>query len=291
MTSINAATNSITVMSTGQLGSGDLSLASGGTVTLENSSQTIGNLLASNVSNAIINMAGSLTINQTTNLTYTGTLADYTGSHGMLILGTGTTATVTLSGSNITYTGGTQVLGGVLTVASGSSLGGSTTAPLTVNAWLNLNNTAQGVGNLNGTSTGVITLASATTLTVTQTSFGFYNGIITASQGVGGSLVLGSGTTSTLTLGGANNYNGGTQVLAGTLYATNASALGVNGGLSIANGAAFAYQPTAAGVLSLGSGVIMLVNGSTIGAAVGGAGRRPRKYPARPLLRSAALPR
>ena len=73
-----------------------------------------------------------------------------------------------------------------------------------------------------------------------------------------------------LTLAGANIYTGGTTVSNGWLIGTSTSALGVNSGLNIANGATFAYRPTAAGALDIGTGVLTLNGGATIGAALGG---------------------
>lgn len=112
-------------------------------------------------------------------------------------------------------------------------------------------------GGITG-STGILTSASA---------FDLQAGVVSAILG-GTSGVIKS-TAGVATLSGANVFSGGTQVIGGTLVGASSTALGSNSGLSVASGATFAYRPTSGGSLNLGSGVITLVGGSTIGGALG----------------------
>ncbi len=113
-------------------------------------------------------------------------------------------------------------------------------------------------GGITG-GTGILTSTSAFDLQAGAISaiLGGTSGVIKTTSGVA-------------TLSGANVFSGGTQVNAGTLFGASSAALGSNSGLSVANGAAFAYRPASGGSLNLGSGVITLVGGSTIGGALGG---------------------
>ncbi len=114
----------------------------------------------------------------------------------------------------------------------------------------------------NGTVDGV---SGTPTLTV-----GDNNTTATFTGNITGPTAITKTGSGTQTFSGVSTYTGGTSVNVGTLIGTSTSALGTNSGLTIGNGAAFAYRPTAAGALSLGSGVINLASGSRIGAALGG---------------------
>lgn len=199
--------------------------------------------------------------------------------------------TLTLTGAN-TYTGGTTVNQGTLTV-SGSGTLGATTGRLTVsntntgagtNTVLNLSTSADStVGSLSGTiapagtGTNTATINNGGTgrnFTVNQTTAGTYAGVIAGA----GNFTLGSLSTNTLTLTGSNTYSGTTTLSAGTLLANNtagsatgAGAVTVNGGTLGGTGTlsgAVAINTT--GVLSpgasvgtLGTGALSLNTGST----------------------------
>jgi autotransporter-associated beta strand protein len=177
-----------------------------------------------------VNLVGGLGAGGTAaTITATGLAANTSG--GLTKLGTGT---LTLTGAN-TYSGGTIVDAGTLTVGTGGTLG-VTTGTLAVNnpntgagsaVVLNLATAVDTtVGSLSGTlatpssgaNTATINTQTSRNFTVNQTAPGTYAGIIAG----GGSLTLGSLSTNTLTLTGANTYTGTTTVSAGSLQVGNA---------------------------------------------------------------------
>ena len=156
------------------------------------------------------------------------------GPGGATSLSKYSSGTWTLTGAN-TYSGGTDVEVGTLTVNPGGTLGSSTGSLTVSNVFnnttvLNLN-VDQTVGSLQGTISGsgtlTINIASGKTLTVNQSSNTTYQGLI-ASTG----LLTKSGI-GTLTLTGANSYGGVTTIDGGILKA---GAL-ANGGSNSAIGA------------------------------------------------------
>lgn len=190
--------------------------------------------------------------------------------------------TLTVTGANA-YTGATTVNTGNLTVGSGGTLGASTAA-------LNVNNPNTGAGtavvlnlatdvdtttgSLSGTiaapssGTNIATINNGGTgrnFTVNQTTNATFAGIISGA----GSFTLGGSSNSSLTLTGANNYTGGTNVNAGRLVSPRATA---GGATALASGATLEYaisssttqgasaytgagtiQKTGAGTLTLGT--------------------------------------
>jgi autotransporter-associated beta strand protein len=133
-----------------------------------------------------------------------------------------------------TYTGGTILNQGGITLGDGATLG---TGALQVN---NTNTSGPGtdavltlatgsdltVGSLSGsiaaptsgTNTATIQTQSGRTFTVNQTADGIYGGVISGA----GNFTLGAASTHSLTLSGTNTYSGTTTVSAGTLYVAGA---------------------------------------------------------------------
>ena len=136
--------------------------------------------------------------------------------------------TLTLTGLN-TYTGGTNLNGGILAVNSDSNLG---TGPLSFNG-----GTLQALATGGGiTSSKPITLgAGGGTFLADAGTASTLSGII---SGAGTWTKSGPGL---LALSAANTYTGGTIISGGTLLTQNASALGT-GPLTIGNGATLQVQ-------------------------------------------------
>jgi fibronectin-binding autotransporter adhesin len=185
----------------------------------------------------VLNLAGS----NTGNNTFAPILGD--GAGGATSLGKSGFGTWIITGAN-TYTGGTNVAAGTLTVNSGGTLGASASGLevdnfSSTNTILNLN-VDQTVGYLQGspgTGTATINIASGKTLTVNQSTNTTYSGVIASA----GSFTK-SGT-GTLTLSGTNTYTGATSVLAGVLNIQNNSSLGgTTNGTSVSSGAALEIQ-------------------------------------------------
>ena len=210
-----------------KIGSGTLILTGAntytGTTTISGGTLQIGN-------NGAIGSLGAGDVTDNANLTFdlttSPTLSNNISGTGVLIQnGTGT---ITLTGNN-TYSGGTTVNAGTLTVGAGGTLGASS-GPLSVNNMnsgagtdvvLNLSTTSPTTtGSLSGTtsipSSGFNTVVidnEGQLFTVNQTADATFDGVITGSGG----FTLGGLSTSTLILANVNTYTGDTTLDAGTL--------------------------------------------------------------------------
>ena len=192
-----------------------LANTAGVTLNLNNFSNTIGSLNGGGTT------GGNVTLGSATLTTGALNTAD---SYGGVISGTGAliktgTGTMTLSGIN-TYTGGTTISSGALSVASSSALGLESNL-LTIGGGATLDvtssfNTSRGttLGGTGGGNGGTFDVASGQTLDYTS------SGVISGS----GSLI--KTDTGTLILEGVNTYTGDTYIQAGTLVLTSDQAAG-----------------------------------------------------------------
>jgi fibronectin-binding autotransporter adhesin len=256
-----AAAGNLNVGNGGALGSSTV-LADNGSVGFNSVSQTLASLSG----------AGLLTLNGTTltlgAMSFTGSI---NGTGGVVYnLGSGT---ATLSGGNNTYSGDTVVNSGQLTLASSAALLNSTlnSGGGTIGFSSSVASHAFTLGGLGGGSgiTLADNAANPVALTVGNNNHSTtYSGSL---NGTGGSLIkIGNGS---LTLAGANTYNGGTLVLGGTLALANGNAL-QNSTVTPGNGIAFSSAVSSAaftfGGLS-GGGNLNLANdaGSPVSLSVG----------------------
>ena len=234
-------TGGLVVASSGSLGSGPLVVGNPNSSTsnptqsglfLFNSAQTVGPLsgtiaqaAAGNTASIFLNTGTTLTVNQTADGIFQGTI--YGG--GNLALGSSSTNTLTLTG-NSTYAGSTTISGGTVLLGVANALPTSTQLTLATTGTsgnLNLNNFDQTIGGLSGGSaaSGAIITGSGVggDLTIVNPNVGTstYAGVI---SGTGG-LVLGVNNTNgpnnvrALVLTGPSTYTGPTTINSGTLRA------------------------------------------------------------------------
>jgi autotransporter-associated beta strand protein len=238
------------VSSESALGSGGLNFTGG---TLQTAASLMDSRAVSLAGNGTIDAAGSTS-------TFSGVFADGASAGALTIVDTLGAGTIVLTATN-TYTGGTAINSGVLSVSTDANLGA-----------------ASGALSFNGgrlqTTAAIATLRAVTlnagggTLDL-LTSSSTFSGLI----GGGGALtVQGSGT---LTLTAENTYSGGTNLKGATVNINNSSGLGsgtisfvspaalqLNGALTLANAIALASTATFA----------TLGNNSTLSGAITGAG-------------------
>ncbi|MFJ5299255.1 autotransporter-associated beta strand repeat-containing protein [Pseudomonas sp. NPDC088368] len=192
-------------------GSGLLT-SNGGSILALNNGLTLGNQVTLGT--------GGLTVQGANNLTLGGVVG---GTGPLIKSGTGT---LSLNGTN-TYTGGTSLGGGGLSLGNGAALG---TGLLTVTGASSLDSsTALTVGN---------NISLGANLSVAGTNALALGGILS------GTGQLTKNGTANLTLNGANTWQGGTQLNGGSLKLGNASALGtgaltVVGAATLDNAAAY----------------------------------------------------
>lgn len=164
---------------------------------------------------------------------------------------------IILSGTN-TYAGGTDIIGGVLSVSADGNLG-AVTGGLTIdNATLQLTNSFDTGRTV--TVTGTATVESET---------GSLNTLLSAVGGNGKLSKTGGGT---LILGNNNSYTGGTEILGGTLSVSQDNGLGAAGtGIRIDNGTLLLTGNTVSSrAITIGAAGGTIENGSGITNEIAG---------------------
>ncbi len=224
----------------------------------------------------------SLTINQTSDGTYSGTIGDgpdqgWGGGPGLiqggqfaLVLQGGNT--LTLNGAN-SYSGGTSILAGTLRIGSTTALGSSSGSLAISGGTLDLNGNSTAVGGLSGASAAIVnSQPNFATLTTNSPA-----GSTTYMGTIGGRVTLNKGGASTLALDAANTFSGAAAVNGGQLeldfsagLATanilpSGAALGLAGGNLFVNGGGYGSNSQVLGNLTFGPG------GSAITVTTGGA--------------------
>ena len=209
----------------GQTSAGLIAVAGAATLALNVGSA--GEFTAADITNLMNNasFAGNSVLGFNATAAFTSA-APLSGAFGINKFGTGT---LTLSGVN-SHAGGTTVSGGILAVSGAGTLGASS-GSLTADG-------ATSVVNLGGTSQTVwaVQLLNAAQInngTLTGASFLVKNGSISANL-LGAGVALTKDSAATVTLSGANSYDGGVNLLNGVLVLGSSAALGNSGTISFA---------------------------------------------------------
>jgi len=242
-----------------------------------------------NINGRITNSVGSttstLTVNQASDTSYDGIIENGSGS---VILTKGGAGNLTLNGLN-TYTAGTNIKNGILTLGGGNdrlavggsvvlgdatttgklALGDATTARSQTLAGLTTTGLGGGVVGANASTNSVLTLAIASG---TNPFAGTLGGVGTNEN----RLSLTKTGAGTLLLSGSNSYLGATTVSAGILAIGSQDALGSTSGISVANVGSATLRIDVPDTTStaVGAGRSVTINNfgdSNIGALQGGA--------------------
>jgi len=235
-----AGTNVAQTSITGELGSAVTGLTvRSGKLTLAgtNSTYTAGAFIAAGTleignGGSTGAIAGNITNNGTLAFNRTGTLTNtsvISGSGALSKIGSGT---LTLSGIN-SYSGGTSISNGAVSISSDRNLGAVPTWPSAGNLTLDLGKLLVTESFTLNSNRGIAMGTLGGTIEVAIGKSFAYEGV---AAGSGALTKSGNGT---LTLSGANTYTGATTVSAGTLELANAggSALDSIASLSVASGA------------------------------------------------------
>ena len=255
---ITVGSNGLTLTNSNGSGSNLLAISGGiagtGNVVLNNSS-LIGNGIT--ISGTSVNNTGTITnLNSSSSVLISAAVgSNVTG----LIQNSSGAGLLQLSNASNAQQATTVTLGTLQTTAANVLGSGA----LTVNGTLDLNGFSQSVGALLGGGTITSTAAGTIGLTTNSSTNTTFSGTYLKGTATSDSLTKqGSGT---LTLSGANTFNGGTTISAGTLQIANATALGANGG---------AVSVTSGAVLDLNGTTMTNTNALTLngtGIASGGA--------------------
>ncbi|NBP54831.1 MAG: hypothetical protein EBU67_11255, partial [Actinobacteria bacterium] len=217
--------------------SSTLVVSNNATFNLGGNNETVASIATSTTSDTAASItlgSATLTSGGATDTTFAGVVS---GTGAMVKTGTGT---LTLSGAN-TYSGSTTISVGTLALGTAAErISNSSAVTIADGATFNLASFNETVASISGAGSITLSTTGSTnnTLTLAGDATTTFSGVISDSASASGSIVKrGSGT---LTLSGANTYDGSTTVSAGTL------AVGRSGGsvpdrsaVSVAGGATF----------------------------------------------------
>ncbi len=264
---INVAGETLSLSGTGVSNGGALRNVSdnnswSGAVTLAGDTRINADAGTLTVSGAIGGSGRDLTVGGAGNVTLSGAIG--TGAGSVTYDGTGT---LTLSGSSAnTFTGGftlnsgsvdlnktagTTALAGPVLIGDGSGtdtlrllaanqIADTAVVTLASSGVLNLNNNNETIAGLEATSGSASVQLGNGTLTVNSFANSSFAGVISDGAGTGALVKTGNNT---LSLSGANTYDGATTVSQGVLNIRNDSALGsASAGTTVASGATLQIQ-------------------------------------------------
>ena len=216
-------------------------------------------------------------------LAYAGTIANF-GPINSFLAYTGP-GTLALSGSN-TYSGGTQISGGILNIASDAALGATTAAP---NILLNVNGTLQLANGFSGALSSSRSILANGTLANPASIDTNGNGTSAAPIAYSGSLTVsgalakaGSGffeldSTPTLNNGGSLMVTGGSLRLTYASTPSHVTSFGasVSPGATLELAGAASQLSNAVNVTNAGTLLVSSTTSQTVGTVIGGSHASP----------------
>jgi autotransporter-associated beta strand protein len=211
---------------------------SGATLRLGGRDNSVGSLAGLGfVENAsIVSSANTLSIGNDNTSTNFGGIVQNGAGIGPLAITKNGSGTQIFSGAN-TYTGDTNVNGGVLQAGSSSAFGLNSATTVASGATLRLAGNSITLGSLSGAGTVENTAASAVTLaTGGLNSSVTFSGVI--QNGGSGAVGLSKNGGGTLTLAGANTYTGPTVINSGAINVTGS----ITSAVTVEAGAKFSYN-------------------------------------------------
>ena len=219
---------------------GSVNLNSGTATLVVNTSGTIGALTGVAGSTITGGTSGAVTLTSSgtgsANTTFAGVMQNGVSNGTLSFVKTGT-GSLTLSGNN-SYTGGTTLSGGMLTIG--------------------------GAGSLN--SSGTISIASGGTFNYASSAPQTLNGTISGQ----GALIKAAGNTLTLTAN--NSYSGQTVISGGTLSLGSAGFIGSSATITVGSGSVFDVTASGTGGFTLNSGKTLKGSGTVSGNLTIGGG-------------------
>ncbi|MBS0626155.1 MAG: autotransporter-associated beta strand repeat-containing protein [Verrucomicrobia bacterium] len=196
----------------------NVSVASGATLDINGNNLTFGTLTGAGT---LTLGAGTVTVSQGNSGTFSGVVGP--GAGGFTL----TSGTLSLTNISNSYTGATTLQGG---------------SNLQVNGF----GTTSGITFISGGGTVTTLMPITSSIPITLTDVGGFNtngNAVTLNGTISGpGATFTKSGTGTLTLGGGNNYIGGTAVTAGTLQAGSSSAFGTNSDITVSTGATLALN-------------------------------------------------
>jgi autotransporter-associated beta strand protein len=227
----NWSTSSAGNVSTSAWTNGNIAIFSAGTTATGSYTVTV----SGNVTTASITIqegTPTFSVGASDSLTVTGLISS---TVGLTKSGAGT---MTIGNATNTFTGNTTVTGGTLRLSSSNALSANSTLIISSGATVDFDwGHSATVAGLSGAGTLDI---KNTTLTIGGTDNTTFSGTITDSGGYGGIVKNGTGT---LTLSGANSFDGQINITAGVVNLQNSNALGGSTyGNTIGSGAALQLQ-------------------------------------------------
>ena len=190
-------------------------IVNAGTFDLNNFTETVSGLSGSGGSIDTGGSSGRLVVNQSENLTYSGTIV---GSGGLTKQGSGT---LTLAGQN-TYDGSTLIQNGTLQLASPGGLDSTTDVVVSTNGTFDLNGVSETVDSISGD--GNIRLGGASINVDESSGTRTFSGVISET----GSISKTGGHK--LILSGNNTFTGGVLVFDGAISVGADNNLGLSSG-------------------------------------------------------------